>query len=136
MNVLNKIFVENYLNSQSKEVDTAPLIIQMLIMVCRDFNTSIISKFAYFYILYSLEEHFTDFSHDYQYFFLFDTESINFENNFPIQQPFCQYIAPISVSCLKITLSMNELNPQHDFFLFDIIEILQRSGQLFIVLLK
>lgn len=32
--------------------------------------------------------------------------------------------------------SMNELNPQHDFFLFDIIEILQWSGQLFIVLLK
>lgn len=32
--------------------------------------------------------------------------------------------------------SMNELNPQHDSFLFDIIEILQWSGQLFIVLLK
>lgn len=32
--------------------------------------------------------------------------------------------------------SMNELNPQHDFFLFDIIEILQWSGQLFIVLFK
>lgn len=32
--------------------------------------------------------------------------------------------------------SMNELNPQHNFFLFDIIEIIQWSGQLFIVLLK
>ena len=63
--MLKKIFVENYLNSHSNAVDTAPLIIQRLIMVCIDFNVSIISKFAYFYILYSLEEHFTDFYHDY-----------------------------------------------------------------------
>lgn len=53
------------------------------------------------------------------------------------------YIATIlSIYCPHIcslmseNYSMNELNPQHDSFLFDIIEILQWSGQLFIVLLK
>lgn len=126
MNMLNNIFVENYLNSHSNAVDTAPLIIQRLIMVCIDFNVSIISKFAYFYILYSLEEHFTDFSHDYSYFFLFDTESINFVKIiFLYSNHFVNILPPYLQSQKSENYSMNELNPQHDSFLFDIIEILQ-----------